>query len=126
MKTNYNNHIFIVLSLFCCLFLLNSCEEDDEDEFPQWTVTDFSPKGGRPGTIVSIRGSNFGDIPFVAKATLGEKVAAVQVDSYSDSVINIVIPYGVAEEESSWPLLLRVWHETGIKRGKYDYYKLFS
>lgn len=68
---------------------------------PQWppTVVGFAPRQGAPGTLVTVRGTNFGDDPAAVLARMGEAELAVREAQRTRLVVEI--PAGAQSERLS-------------------------
>lgn len=68
---------------------------------PQWppTVVGFAPREGAPGTLVTVRGTNFGDDPAAVVARMGE--AALPVREVQRTRLVLEIPAGAQSERIS-------------------------
>ncbi len=58
-------------------------------------ITDFSPKFGPPGTVVTMYGSGFGDNKKLIKVTMGGQM--VKVTSVTPDKIQVVVPAGAID-----------------------------
>jgi hypothetical protein len=58
------------------------------------SIVDFTPKFGPPGTVVTVRGTNFGTQPDAVDATIGE--TALRVRAAQDTRMELEIPSGAA------------------------------
>ncbi|REE01999.1 uncharacterized protein DUF4979 [Marinoscillum furvescens DSM 4134] len=76
-------------------------------EYPEIAIADFSPKSGKPNTLVTITGSNFGDFDKAATVTFGG-VEATGIESIADEEIQVRVPQGAVSGE----VKVKVWtHE---------------
>jgi hypothetical protein len=62
-------------------------------------LVDFTPKRGAPGTLVQVRGTNFGTSPEVIEATIGETKARVR--EAHDTVLQLEVPEGAHDARLS-------------------------
>ena len=72
-------------------------------EYPAITISDFSPKSGRPGTPIAITGTNFGQYPEAAEVTF-DGVDGL-VSSCTDNEMIVSVPEG----GSTGTLKVKVW-----------------
>jgi len=89
-KTPTIKSVVSILVLLGMLLIPLGCGEKAEKP----TVTGISPNSGTPGSVVQVFGSKFGDAQGESVVHVGEKVA--EVLSWSDTVIAIKIPQGLA------------------------------
>lgn len=116
MKTNLTQLLKGLVLLFG-LFQLYGCEEKEPNPFPKFTITEFSPKEGRPGTIVTFTGTNFGEIPEVAHITFNGKEGVILADSYSDSVLQVIVP----KEAGTGTVKVKIWDQLESV-GEFNYF----
>ena len=90
MKNQFNNTIISALLLSCTLMLLifSGCKKEEK---PETNVTDFSPKSGPKGTLVTFTGVSFGDDPTVIKVSFNG-VMSSDVQLISDTEIKAKVP----------------------------------
>ncbi len=87
--------------------IVSACEEGPnfrEFEYPAPVVEDFSPKSGRPGTEVTISGSNFGELQPASEIKFNG-VIADNIISYSNNAIVVAVP----DDAGEGPIELKVW-----------------
>lgn len=108
-----------ILSFFA--IVLASCEKDPkfrEFNYPELTLSSFSPAAGRPGYQITINGSNFGDVK-KAVTVYFNGVAATQdeIISVSDKQIVVTVP----KTASSGKITVKVWQFTKEVPGDFTY-----
>lgn len=124
MKTMKKNIIItsVVISFALSLFLIfTGCVDNDElpvYQYPEQTVGDFSPTSGRPGTEVTINGSDFGTYK-KAVTVFFNGVAATQSEIVSVSDDKIVVK--VPEEASNGKINVKVWTYTKEAKGDFTF-----
>lgn len=122
MKKNINNTIIIGFLMIVCIVFFTACEEEGPNfrtfEYPELVVDGFSPKSGRPGTLVSITGSNFGEVVGAAHIFFnGVEIAADNIISYSDTEIVVKVP----EETTSGLITINVWKHTKVTAESFEF-----
>lgn len=122
MKKNINNTIIIGFLMIVCIAFFTACEEEGPNfrtfDYPELVVDDFSPKSGRPGTLVSITGSNFGEVVGAAHIFFnGVEIAADNITSYSDTEIVVKVP----EEATSGLITINVWKHTKVTAESFEF-----
>jgi hypothetical protein len=95
------------------LILLGSCEEDAKFktyEYPEFSVTDFSPVAARPTQEITINGSNFGTLKN-AVTVYFNKIAVPQANILSvvDDKIIVTVPDNA---ETTGKITVKVWQYT--------------
>lgn len=76
-------------------------------EYPEIAITDFTPKTGKPNTLVTITGSNFGDFDKAATISFGG-VESSLIESIADDQIQVRVPQSAVTGE----VMVKVWtHE---------------
>ncbi|MDN3670441.1 IPT/TIG domain-containing protein [Echinicola jeungdonensis] len=109
MKKNKLKYFTGLLALVLGIVLVTSCQPEYEPEiytYPEFSITDFTPKAGLLGEPLTITGANFGD--HVEAATIsfnGVVVDEEDVVSYSDTEIVVNIP----QEAVTGPIEIKIW-----------------
>lgn len=108
IKNKYIISSFVILSMF-----LHACFEREFEPnivtYPPITITDFSPKVGRPTSEITIVGTNFGKDKIAAEISFNEIALDDEaILSYSDDSIVVRAP----EDASSGPIKVRVFTNT--------------
>lgn len=100
MKIISKNRALLGLLMTLCLVTQFACEDEGVaiTEVAEPTLTDYSPKTGKPNTLVTITGSNFGTYRKAVKVTFGG-VEAGALDSLSNDIIQVRVPYGVTVDD---------------------------
>ena len=117
---NFNISIFSILVLLG--IVLNSCTDFEEEykgklvEYPEITITDFSPKSGRPSSPVTITGTNFGDYSDAAKI-LFNGVEVTDFVSYTDNEMVVSVP----EDAGDGLITVQVWAHIKEFEESFDY-----
>lgn len=81
-----------LLLLIVMFFLLNSCKDDDKTQGIKGVVTEFAPLTGGPSTLLTLKGSNFGEDIDNVKVTINGKETIVK--SVTDNEITAEIQKG--------------------------------
>ena len=105
--------------LLSATFIYIGCEDEfkqDNIEFPEITITDFSPKTGMPGTTVTITGTNFNESrETVAARVYFNGVEVTEFVSYSDNQMVVKVPV----EAQSGKISMQVWKHIKDSIGNY-------
>lgn len=126
MKENitirYAANAVLLFVIFASLVLcVTSCEQDpDFREFPkpEITVEDFTPKSGRPGTRLTITGTNFGEEKGAARIAFnGATVEGDSIVSYADTEMVVTVP----EDAGTGPVSVTVWGYTQVTADDFTY-----
>nr|WP_288837479.1 DUF4979 domain-containing protein [uncultured Flavobacterium sp.] len=107
MKLIIKQSVKLMLLLMTLVFF-NACEDTANFkiyEYPEQTVTGFSPSIGKIGQLVTITGKDFGDNPKAVKIYFGATLATIE--SITDTEIVAKVPDGI-----SGPLSIKVWTNT--------------
>lgn len=113
MKKRYDKYIHVVLVLLTGLLIHTSCSDMEKDfeptkvKYPDITVENFSPKSGRPGTAVTITGTNFGEHTEAATVSFNG-ILADSISSYKDNEMVVIVP----NEAGTGPITVKVWTHT--------------
>ncbi|MCL3780110.1 DUF4979 domain-containing protein [Prolixibacteraceae bacterium JC049] len=99
--------------LFTAFWMLFSCTDMEKEYdgklyvYPDIEVNDFTPEAGRPGTLITINGKNFGDQKKAASVKFNGVIAET-IESISDDKILVKVP----EDAGIGPITVKVWtHE---------------
>lgn len=110
MKKNilYKSIIISFMMIFSLSFF-TSCEEGPNfkiEEYPDFTIESFSPMAARPGTQVTINGSNFGELKGAVTVYFND-VATIQADivSVTDGQIIVIVPANA----STGKISVKIW-----------------
>lgn len=111
MKSNqFKFSMLLHMVLFSIIFC--SCSDMEKDyvsqlvTYPELKVSGFSPKTGKPTSMITIQGSNFGDASQAAEITFnGIAIAKTEIISYADTEIVFRVPANA----SSGDITLKVW-----------------
>lgn len=116
MKTIY------MLPVLLFGLLIVSCSDMEKDfeadlvEYPPITVDGFSPQSGRPGSPVSITGTNFGEYSDAA-TVMFNGVEVTNFVSYSDTVIVVSVP----QDAGTGPITVNIWTHSVTTESDFDY-----
>lgn len=112
MKKNKLNYITGFLAIVFSIALIVSCKPEYEAEiyaYPEFSITDFTPKAGLLGETLTITGTNFGNHAQAATISFnGVEVQEDDIISYTDTEIVIRIP----QDAVTGPLEIEVWTKT--------------
>lgn len=115
------NYIFMALLVGLFSLVITSCEQNDELKiyaYPEPTVDSFSPVSGRPGTLVTITGSDFGTYKGAVSVFFnGFEVSKDQIISVTDNAIVVAVP----EDASTGVITVKVWTHTKDIDGTFEY-----
>jgi len=117
------NKIRVVFFLCSLMAIIASCSDMEKDyegdalvKYPALTVTGFTPNTGRPGTVVTITGTNFGDQVQAAHIFFND-VAATDIVSYMDTEIKVKVP----DSAGTGPITVSVWTHTVVTTTDFIY-----
>jgi hypothetical protein len=108
-------YLFIIAALITGGMIYSSCSDMSKSfepeiyQYPDITITDFTPKTGRPGDQITITGTNFGNYPKAAKI-LFNGVLASNFVSYSDKQMVVRVP----ADAGVGPISVTVWTHTEV------------
>ncbi len=117
MKTLKN--IIISTALFALTAFLPSCTQDFEPEvvvYPDFEISDFSPKSASVNDQVTITGLNFGDYSPAATISFGD-VEVTSIVSYTDTEVVVLVP----SNAGSGPITMKVWTHTHQTDAEFTY-----
>lgn len=85
--------------------------EQDLVEYPELTISDFTPKTGFPNSIVTITGTNFGEKSDAARVSFnGIEVDADKITDYSSTSMTVEVPPIAVEGDAN--LEVQVWNSS--------------
>lgn len=94
---NLIKYILLTIIFFVGGIVFYSCTDFEKDyeaelvKYAEITITDFTPKSGRPGQAVTITGSNFGEYSDAAKVYFNG-VLATEIESYTNNQMVVRVP----------------------------------
>ena len=103
-------YLFIIGALLMSGMIYTSCSDMTKDfeakvfQYPDITISDFTPKTGRPGQQVTITGTNFGEYSDAAKVYFNG-VLVTKIVSYSDNQMVVKVP----DDAGVGPIAVDVW-----------------
>ncbi|UXP32621.1 DUF4979 domain-containing protein [Reichenbachiella agarivorans] len=114
MKDIFKNKAFFGIVIGVIVAVYSACQFEEElpkiTEYPDITVSDYSPKSGKPNELVVITGTNFGDYPQAVTVSFGG-VASQVIDTVYNEEIRVRVPYGAVTGE----VTVKVWtNEAGF------------
>lgn len=113
MKLQINKSISFLL-LIGILIFLNSCDEEDVDfkiyEYPELSVTGFSPVTARPSQEITINGSNFGTLKGAVTVYFNAIVVPqANIISVTDTAIIVNLPDNAS---ATGKVTVKIWKFT--------------
>lgn len=121
MKRNIHIRIYIAL-ISIGLLIATSCSDMEKEyheslvTYLDITVSNFTPKTGRPGASVTITGTNFGEYSEAATISFNG-VIADEITSYSDTLIIVEVP----EDAGTGPITVKVWTHEKVTSEDFTY-----